>query len=52
MPENETNPLPSPEDCPDADVVIFDGECAFCQGPGASPAGVGRSRATGVSVAA
>ena len=31
MPETATNPLPSPEDCPGADVVIFDGECAFCQ---------------------
>jgi len=26
-----TSPLPAPTDLPDADVVIFDGQCQFCQ---------------------
>ena len=28
----ETAPLPDPDTLPEADVVIFDGECRFCRG--------------------
>ena len=29
---NRAEVLPTPEDRPDADVVIYDGECVFCRG--------------------
>ena len=29
--DQQLDPLPTPADLPDAHVVIYDGECVFCQ---------------------